>query len=381
MDPVQDLDEEAIALLESAAPLLLPDINLSNEKLGIEGNALRLGLSCVKGLSDKDIQSIIHERENGPFVDLCDFLGRVPFIHRKAEGVGSLIRCGAFDFNDKSRSALLGWRVSDEMHNTISDLEEYWNSKMQTSLVDDDWEIEDTQRLVFSKIAKRLELDCPRESIETLLSMEESSLLYRPYSIQIAPYKKALRRLRLESRRTGRTVRYGRIRNIEPQSTYTEKGRLKEYSIKALFEDNAGADQIQLVTKKRAFESLKIRDGSLVQVGQALGEVNEEVLCVDYIKPMPPARELLKKIMIWLEPQELTEVKLFRLKSTMDCFPGVDSVRICTELGGKKSEIDLPVFVNASAPAFMPSLRRIFDHYEMKVSFDEDLYQTGADYA
>jgi DNA polymerase-3 subunit alpha len=85
-----------------------PDINLSDvaftvvygkgEKHDPSSGHIRFGLSAVKGLGVKAIQSMIDERrKNGPFLSLHDFCERVSnrIINRAA--VEALVKCGAFD--------------------------------------------------------------------------------------------------------------------------------------------------------------------------------------------------------------------------------------------------------------------------------------------
>ena len=58
--------------------VLPPDVNQSTAHFSVEGNAIRYGLSAVKGVGDKAVQSIIDARsKEKPFEDLEDFVMRV----------------------------------------------------------------------------------------------------------------------------------------------------------------------------------------------------------------------------------------------------------------------------------------------------------------
>ena len=75
--------------------VLPPDINRSGANCTVEGNAVRVGLRYVKGLSETTAREVEHERRRGgPFRSLFGFLERTRL---KREAVENLIACGAFD--------------------------------------------------------------------------------------------------------------------------------------------------------------------------------------------------------------------------------------------------------------------------------------------
>ena len=94
-----------------SVPILPPDVNRSGPTFAVEGRApaaLRIGLSQVKGLSERALESILASRaERGPFVSLPDFLERTAAQKDEAE---ALIQVGAFDGFDRTRPELL-WRL------------------------------------------------------------------------------------------------------------------------------------------------------------------------------------------------------------------------------------------------------------------------------
>ncbi|MFA7284357.1 MAG: DNA polymerase III subunit alpha [Candidatus Absconditabacterales bacterium] len=86
--------------------LLAPDVNISYNHVAALGNDIRLGFLCIKGVGSEVGETIQRERQNnGPYVDLADFLTRCQsVINRKS--LEGLIKSGALDaFVD--RSALL----------------------------------------------------------------------------------------------------------------------------------------------------------------------------------------------------------------------------------------------------------------------------------
>ena len=87
--------------------ILLPHVNQSESRFTAESvngsekrNAIRVGLSQVKGLSHSAIESILLNRKDKPFTSLRDFIYRVGIDTSEVE---SLIYCGAFDGFGTSR--------------------------------------------------------------------------------------------------------------------------------------------------------------------------------------------------------------------------------------------------------------------------------------
>ncbi|MBN2543032.1 DNA polymerase III subunit alpha [bacterium] len=87
--------------------ILLPNINRSRKNFSAEDGKIRIGLDRVRNLNHSTIEDILEEREISPFASLSDFLQRVKIGKGEVE---NLIRAGAFDFMDESRSSLL-WKL------------------------------------------------------------------------------------------------------------------------------------------------------------------------------------------------------------------------------------------------------------------------------
>jgi len=84
--------------------LLAPCVCRSDLECSLEGQAVRIGLLSLAGLSEKTTERIVEQRRERPFLDLWDFLSRV---QARRDEVENLIRVGAFDFTTRSRPALL----------------------------------------------------------------------------------------------------------------------------------------------------------------------------------------------------------------------------------------------------------------------------------
>jgi len=88
--------------------LRVPDINISGSDFTPNGKEILYGLSSVKGCGAASIPAIIAEREaNGPYQSIQDAIDRLPKAVFKKNVAESLIKCGAFDFEDDNRYRLL----------------------------------------------------------------------------------------------------------------------------------------------------------------------------------------------------------------------------------------------------------------------------------
>ncbi len=93
------------AMKRDGVRLLLPCVNRSAGPFRPERGAVRVGLNSIAGLSEEARERLINEREqNGPYRDLADFRRRV---RPGPETLAALVRCGALDFTNRPRPALL----------------------------------------------------------------------------------------------------------------------------------------------------------------------------------------------------------------------------------------------------------------------------------
>ncbi len=79
--------------------VLSPDVNESFFKFSVNKEKdLRFGLAAIKGVGNGAVKSIIEEREkNGHFIDVFDFVERVPLSACNKKTIESLALAGAFD--------------------------------------------------------------------------------------------------------------------------------------------------------------------------------------------------------------------------------------------------------------------------------------------
>lgn len=88
--------------------ILPPDVNESESKFTVLNNKIRFGLSAVKNVGGNVINEIIKAREEkGKFVGFNDFCQKVDMSVLNKRQIESLIKCGAFDFLNYTRSSLM----------------------------------------------------------------------------------------------------------------------------------------------------------------------------------------------------------------------------------------------------------------------------------
>lgn len=92
--------------------LLPPDVNESDEGFTPSQDAVRFGLSAIKGIGSATIKSIVDARKAGPFASLFDFASRIDqgSINRRA--LESLVTSGAFDSLMPEGTAASQWRAN-----------------------------------------------------------------------------------------------------------------------------------------------------------------------------------------------------------------------------------------------------------------------------
>ena len=88
--------------------ILPPDINRSEGKFTVDGQAIRYGMAAVKGIGKPVMEAIVEERSaNGPFRSLKDFAERLSGKEVNKRTVENFIKAGAFDCFGVTRKQLM----------------------------------------------------------------------------------------------------------------------------------------------------------------------------------------------------------------------------------------------------------------------------------
>lgn len=87
--------------------VLPPDVNESGLRFTPVKESIRYGLAGVKGVGAGAVEAMVREREtNGPFKGLVDFCERMENGEVNKKTIEALVKCGAFDFTERSRGQL-----------------------------------------------------------------------------------------------------------------------------------------------------------------------------------------------------------------------------------------------------------------------------------
>lgn len=107
IEKIEEVTKYIIYLKEKNIPVLQPDVNKSKTYFSVQGDAVRFGLSALKGVGVGATEKIIDERnERGEFKNFPDFVFRcAPLLNKRM--LEGLISAGAFDCFGVHRSRLL----------------------------------------------------------------------------------------------------------------------------------------------------------------------------------------------------------------------------------------------------------------------------------
>ena len=88
--------------------ILKPEINKSSTKFTVENGKIRFGLGSIKNVGTVPVDNIVRERsQNGPYKSFTDFCERIADEAVNKKCVESLIKAGAFEEFEQTRSTLL----------------------------------------------------------------------------------------------------------------------------------------------------------------------------------------------------------------------------------------------------------------------------------
>ena len=105
LDKIPDYIEECRRL---NILILKPDINRSYTKFTVDNEGIRFGLGSIKNVGTSAVDEIVKERtSNGEFKNFADFCERIKDLSVNKKCVESLIKSGAFDCFEQTRSTLI----------------------------------------------------------------------------------------------------------------------------------------------------------------------------------------------------------------------------------------------------------------------------------
>ncbi len=113
--------------------LLPPDVNESDAGFTPLDEAVRFGLSAIKGIGSSSVQAIIEARKTGRFTSLFDFAARIEQGSLNKRGLESLITAGAFDSLKPIDLNSNQWRANlySAIELALSQAQKVWNDKLR----------------------------------------------------------------------------------------------------------------------------------------------------------------------------------------------------------------------------------------------------------
>jgi DNA polymerase-3 subunit alpha len=113
--------------------LLPPDINESDDDFTPLDDAVRYGLTAIKGMGAASVSAIIEARKKGSFKSLFDFTSRLDQGSIGKRGLESLITAGAFDSIKPENETLNSWRARlfAGTEGSLIHSQKTWNDKLR----------------------------------------------------------------------------------------------------------------------------------------------------------------------------------------------------------------------------------------------------------
>lgn len=145
--------------------ILKPDINKSETKFTVDNGKIRFGMGSIKNVGTAAVDSIVAERnKNGEYKSFTEFCERIQGEAVNKKCIESLIKAGAFDEFEQTRSTLMA--SFEEILDSISDSSKK-NFKGQVSMFD----------LASSSVEEESELEKLKYTYHTLKEYSDKELL------------------------------------------------------------------------------------------------------------------------------------------------------------------------------------------------------------
>jgi DNA polymerase-3 subunit alpha len=297
--------------------VLPPDVNVSVHDFSVvEEGTIRFGLAAVKNVGEGAIESIVEARaQGGAFRSLFEFCERVETRRVNKRVIESLIKCGAFDFTEAPRAALLAaLDRAMEMAASSQRDRQVGQSRLFDMLAGDD------------AMAEPELPDVSEWGERQLLAYEKESLGFYITGHPLAQYEEMLAQyanvdtVTISEARDGQEVRIGGIVSKMREIT-TRKGDRMCF---ATLEDLKGSVEV-IVFSDVYIEAMQLIKGDrpLFVIGAAdtdgenVKMIARRILAVD-----DAPQELTKSVHFFLSQPEVTQNHLAQLKNVLSRYPG-----------------------------------------------------------
>jgi len=313
--------------------MLPPDVNKSEAKFIVSGNAIRFGLAAVKNVGAAAIESIVKARnEGGDFLSIYDFCERVPIGKVNKKVLEALIKCGALDSTKDKRSQMMA---------VLEDALEH-GSRIQKEKADNQLDLFSDSDLGTSIPVNIPQMPLIEEWEENyLLLLEKESLGFYITGHPLNKYEDILRKftdatsISITDVTDGRIVRIGGT--IKPLKLHkTKKGDLMAF---AAIEDIFGTVEVVVFPNVYAQTHDLISDEAIVIVEAEVQKKEKIVkLIANKIVSIDSAEEeWINSCLICVKTDNPSSNVLDRLKKIIQEYPGDCPVYLNIEIPGKPS--------------------------------------------
>jgi DNA polymerase-3 subunit alpha len=307
--------------------LLPPDVNESHSGFTPLSNAIRYGLSAIKGLGHSIVKAIIDARQTGPFRSLFDFAERIEGSTPNKRVMESLISAGAFDSLKDDRS-VGEWRggLFNSIENALSRAQrakrerQLGQNGLFGSAGDDAQSVEELPRSAKGWTASEM------------LAAEKAALGFYITGHPLENYFEVLQTLKavksseLLSLTSGNRVTCGGIVS-DLQIRTTKKG--DKFALLRL-EDEAGGTKCVLWPEVyRKHSTVLANEAPTVIVGRLeLSEDNPPTIIVDQVQTMEAASRTNESVVLRIPQSDDFESLFDSILSVLSAHPGDSDVSV-----------------------------------------------------
>lgn len=349
--------------------VLKPDINKSDTKFTVDDKKIRFGLGSIKNVGTAVVDAIVREREaRGDFKSFTDFCERVQNESVNKKCIESLIKAGAFETLEQTRSTLMA--SFESILDTISDSSKK-SIKGQVTLFDLGGDSEEEEKNELEKM-KYHYTTLKEFSEKELLAMEKEMLgLYisgHPLeaikdkvenfnTIDTHCIKEGLEEYEVTEKlpfKDGQIVKYAGIIN-SIKKKYTKNNKIMAF---ITVEDLHG--MIEVITFENVYQqaqnsliednvvgitgrlSIREEEGSISIIAQEIKDIDD---CIGGNRPIAQQKAESKKLLT-LDVTNLTEEQKEKLRGALKFFNG-DKCNLAVQIkNGERIDKTLPIYAN-----------------------------------
>ncbi|MDD5748303.1 MAG: DNA polymerase III subunit alpha [Actinomycetota bacterium] len=306
-----------------------PDINSSEDSFTPYDNYILFGLSAIRNVGSAVVEKIIDEREkNGVYKSFLNFCERVPSSVTNKKTVESLIKSGAFDSLEQSRSLLLS-NYENQLATALRKRRE--EEEGLISLFSEN-ENPDENQIEF------LKNDSRETPTNKMLAFEKEMLGVYVSDHPLSEWKDALMnqaeieisQISPEMDRSSLCIG-GIINRFEKH--YNKQG--KAWATFTLEDFSGSIEAVVFYSKYEKFQEKIKNDAIVIVKGRLDLKGDSKKIIADEIMPLSRKSNKPSRIEIVVETENFTEELTAHIKEILIDHPGVTPVRLVIHQNGK----------------------------------------------